>query len=175
MNKNHVLLIGSGADLNGRRLGSQIDAGHFGLIARCNYLYGDPLDIGHRTDFLFTRRSGWLSQIPPGIRYALRECIIINEGKGVHGDELAITAQEAGVERASCGLIAAAWLLRRGYRVSAIGFGFSGGKFAAEKKYPSSAYSVGKQAEHLKGRTDINPNYNWPAENKWLARNVTLL
>lgn len=161
MKKNSVLLIGSGLDLNGRRLGSSIDRGRFGLVARCNFLYGNPADSGHRTDFLFTRWAAWLDKIPPALRFSVKHCIILNEKKGISEAEYKQTLEEVGQEHVSCGTLAAAWLLRRGFRVSAIGVGFSGGAFLKEKRYPD-------------GKKDDNTHYNWAAENRWLANNVTL-
>lgn len=59
-----MLIIGSGCDLKGRKLKRFIDE-YDGVVIRCNKLYGDPADIGTRTDIFFTRWNSWIGGITP--------------------------------------------------------------------------------------------------------------
>lgn len=159
-----MLLVGSGADLNGRRLGAAVDAprSRWDVVARLNRPYGDVRDVGRRTDVIFTRWKAWLDWWPRATLDAVQDVLVLNECAGVSREELEMDCREIGHDCASIGLHAAAFLLRRGARVEALGFGWLGGAFAREKRYPD-------------GRRDGNPRYNWRAENVWLERNVKLL
>lgn len=55
-----VLVVGSGSDLDGRKLGREIDGGRWDVIARVNKHYGSREDVGERTDVILTRWNGWL-------------------------------------------------------------------------------------------------------------------
>lgn len=59
-----ILIIGSGVDIVGRRLARFVDTWP-GVVVRCNKAYGDPLDIGRRTDLYFTRWESWVGTITP--------------------------------------------------------------------------------------------------------------
>lgn len=48
------IIIGSGSDLNGRKLGAKIDNGDFGKVFRINRFYGDKQDVGSHTDYVVT-------------------------------------------------------------------------------------------------------------------------
>lgn len=164
-----VLLVGSGADVAGRRLGRAVDcSARWGLVARCNKFYGAAEDVGTRCELAFIRWRGWLGQrsltcgVPRGrdwwpraVRCGVRRVVVLNEFQGMSEAECRATAREAGVERASCGLLAAAWLLNRGARVDAIGMGWTGCGWSAEKRY------------EVRGQADGNSKYDWAAEHRW--------
>jgi len=159
-----VLLIGSGADLDGRKLGAAIDAGNYGAVARVNRPYGAAADAGSRADIVFVRRRLWLnwhfrrSALAPGARI-----IAFREGVGCPPGYESEVAARLGLPRCSTGLLAAQWLLDAGAKVSAIGFGCKDGVFAESKRYA------------VTGAADANAAYDWATENAWLKENVCLL
>lgn len=157
------IVIGSGADVAGRGLGSRIDAGEFGLVLRVNKPYGVPEDVGSRIDVLVTRWQPWIQKYFPGPTLGC-QWVVLNEHLGISADEMRAAAMEIGHPHASAGLLACMWALNRGARqVFAIGFGYRRGQgWPGQKMYPD-------------GTLDPNPNYNWPAENRWLENSVTLL
>lgn len=159
---NSCIVIGGGADVVGRQLGHAIDAGRFGLVIRVNKPYGAPADVGSRMDVLVTRWRAWIGKYFPGLPACTR--VVINEHLGIYPVEIAAAAAEIGCPKISAGLLACQWALNRGARkVYAVGFGYRRGDgWAAQKTYPD-------------GTVDTNENYNWPAENRWLQNNVTLL
>lgn len=53
-NSKQCIIIGSGSDINNRKLGNKIDSGHFGKIFRVNKLYGKIEDVGTNTDYVTT-------------------------------------------------------------------------------------------------------------------------
>lgn len=177
LNNARVLLIGSGADLAGRRLGAVIDrSNRWQLVARCNKHYGSPLDVGRRCELAFVRWRSWLAQegAAPGhaggpwwpydVRCGIRQLVVLNEYQGISAQEHAACAAEAGVDKPSCGLLAAWWLSVRGARVDCIGMGYNGRAWATAKQYAT------RQA-------DTNDHYDWAAEHRWMAAqpNITLL
>lgn len=172
----HVLLIGSGWDIAGKRLGHDIDNGKWDIIARVNRLYGDPVDVGTKTDIFFTRWRSWLGSITPVVDKA--KYIFINENEGITKEEYLSIRNEVGVEHVSAGTVACAWLLNRGAIVDAIGFGYDS---FTDSFYPK-AYAK-KYAEHKKisesGGTlvnDKNEAYDFKRENLWILTNsITLL
>lgn len=158
-----VLVIGSGADLAGRKLGTKIDAGTFGAVIRVNKPYGSPVDVGSRMDFLVTRYSSWIQRYFPGPTIGCPK-IILNEHRGITEEEHQAACSEVGWKHVSAGTLACMWALNRGaVQVFALGFGYHPDRgWPAEKRYPD-------------GTLDTNPHYNWAAENRWLENNVTLL
>lgn len=50
----NCIIIGSGSDLTGRKLGKLIDSGEFGKVFRVNKFYGNKDDVGTRTDYVVT-------------------------------------------------------------------------------------------------------------------------
>jgi len=75
-----VLIIGSGADIDGRRLKYLIDnTNRFDIVARVNKHYGNELDTGTRTDVIFTRWNQWIQN---GSNFlALRQKSRVNDGE----------------------------------------------------------------------------------------------
>lgn len=159
-----VLVIGSGADLDGRRLGKKIDSGHWDVVIRVNKMVGQPADIGSRMDILITRFRKWVPRFFP-FPVAFDELVCLNEEVGISALEMTAAAIEANHDRASAGLIACMWALNRhAARVDAIGFGYSPATgFSSVKKYAVSK------------KIDNNPLYNWQNENEWLKKNVNLI
>lgn len=157
------IVIGSGADVVGRGLGSCIDAGDFGLVLRVNKPYGVPEDVGSRIDVLVTRWQSWIQKYFPGPTLGCQR-VVLNEHLGISAEEMRAAAQEIGHPHVSAGLLACMWALNRGARqVYAIGFGYRRGQGWPEGKvYPD-------------GTVDRNERYDWPRENRWLENNVTLL
>ena len=157
------IIIGGGADLTGRGMGEQIDAGLFGEVVRVNKPYGAPEDVGRRLDVLVTRWPEWVPVYFPGSLVVQRR-VVLNVFDGFTAEEYEAARREVGWQNVSAGLLACCWALNRGARqVFAIGFGYRRGQgWPGQKMYPD-------------GTLDPNPNYNWPAENRWLENNVTLL
>lgn len=151
-----VLLVGSGIDLVGRKLGEAVDRGDWDLVVRCNHFQGDPEDVGHRTDIAVMRRytgvQAFNSEAPEPAGFILP--------MNAEQDEITQSierqaAQEVGHHVASCGVIAARWLLNRGAKVSAIGMGHrADGTWEAQKTYPD-------------GRVDHTTIYDWDKEHAW--------
>jgi hypothetical protein len=157
------IVIGGGADVVGRGLGSCIDAGEFGLVLRVNKPYGSPEDVGSRIDVLVTRWQAWIQKYFPGPTLGCQR-VVLNEHLGISAEEMRAAAQEIVHPHVSAGLLACMWALNRGARqVYAIGFGYRRGQGWPEGKvYPD-------------GTVDNNTKYDWPRENRWLENNVTLL
>ncbi len=162
-----VLLIGSGADLDGRHMQAEIDSGTtYDLIARVNKPYGYQEDVGTKTDLILVRKAVWLKVFwQRFIRehpQAVAE-VVFNEGLNCRRDYGWFAARELGFARLSTGLLAAKWLKEQGADVTAIGYGWREGAFL-----PVKTYTQTKQE-------DANPNYDWTRENEWLAANITLI
>ena len=174
-----VLVIGSGADLANRFMRDVIDklpadGGEYDVVVRCNKMYGDPLDVGTRTDVAFVRYPEWLIKYNltnakhfvsvNGMQLGGRPASYYGDWNRREGDAL---CQEIGIAKASCGALAVNWAKQRGCtkrNLHVIGFGYDAehDTFTAQKSYPD-------------GRADMNPAYNWSRENEWLRNNATLL
>lgn len=168
-----VLVIGSGADLRGRRMGNEVDfSRRWDVVARLNKVYGARLDVGRRCELAFIRWRGWRTMCaagpgmggcgapwwPQDVRCGVRRWVVLNEFQGIGEDECRVTAAEAGVEKPSCGLLAVAWLLNRGARqVDLVGFGFDGVRWCERKIYAD-------------GGVDGNGHYDWEQEHAWYER-----
>ncbi len=171
-----VLLIGSGADIDGRAMGDAIDANRagFDLVARVNKGYGTPEDCGSRADLVFVRKRAWFAlwflrlkrwliqqeQDTPG---EMLRIVAFWDGVGCPPSYAADVAKELNLPKASTGLLAAKWLLDRGADVTVIGYGYKDGDFATAKTYA------------VTGAADNNPHYDWAAENEWLRSHVNLI
>ena len=161
--KKNVLVIGSGADLVGRRLGRLIDSGRWPVVVRVNKPYGAAADAGSRMDVLVTRYAAWVQRYFPGPTLGCPK-VFLNEHFGWTREEHLAALNEVQHSAVSAGLCACLWALNRGARsVSVLGFGYNPATgWPAEKRYPD-------------GTPDHNPHYNWQAEARWLENNVTLL
>ena len=153
-----VLLIGSGADLNGRKLGKRIDAGEWDVVVRCNHYYGSPEDVGTRTDLAMVRlgkfEKDFMNEAPcPPVRV-----IATNDGANFPREVVLKAAREVGHTEASCGVITARWLLNCGARLSVIGIGhYEDGSWIKQKTYPD-------------GTVDTAGFCDWKKENAWWQR-----
>ncbi len=171
-----VLLIGSGADLDGRKMQSEIDTGTtYDFIARVNKPYGAIEDVGTKTDVILVRKASWfrffwrdfmmnrqrMSEAERAAKPVLD--VVFNEGVNCRHDYGFFAAHHLGFFRLSTGLLAAKWLKEQGADVTAIGYGWSEGAFV-----PVKTYTQTKQE-------DANPNYDWKRENEWIAANVNLI
>ena len=159
-----VLLVGSGCDVNGRRMGAAVDAvgGRWDVVVRLNRHYGAVCDVGGRTDVIFTRWRKWLQWWGKAELAAVSDVVVVNEYRGISAEEMALNCAEVGHDAVSIGVHAAGYLLRRGAVVEGIGLGWLQGAFARQKRYPD-------------GRLDGNVRYDWAAENEWMRKNVRLL
>lgn len=175
INGKHVLVIGSGADNDGRKMGKEIDLGKWDVVIRCNKLYGAREDTGTRTDVLFTRWNSWLDNktfIPDEVMAGVKFTVIANQHIGTSRTEYSWLCAQVGNEQVSCGPQAVHWALTHGAaRVDLIGFGRRGGVFTRDKVYSSADKAVGRVPDHeTDNLTDKNPLYNWDLERRWLLR-----
>lgn len=172
-----VLVIGSGADVDGRALGAAIDAGEIAdVVIRVNKHYGSRKDVGSRTDIIFTRWRAWLDRMvgwfEPEVVEGAGYVVALNENFHWKKEWSELVRKEAGVKNPSAGLMAVWWALVHGAEeVKVIGFGFrAAGGEDKEKRY-------GEHSFQYSGAVDKNPNYDFAAERRWHAnqKGVTLL
>ena len=170
MTGKRVLLIGGGADLNGRGLNERISAVEceWDAVARINHHFGEVADVGKRMDICFVGQREWAnwyfhscSRRAPGLIVAFRDGCACEPGYRAR------VAQELGMgEMVSSGLAAVHWLLARGAQVDIIGFNAPGGvvDMTGRKLYAD-------------GSVDENPRFDWTAEILWIKEQpgVTLL
>lgn len=165
-----VLIIGSGADIDGRRMKNQIDnSGQFDIVARVNKMYGDELDTGTRTDVIVTR---WLQWVKKGMNFFpdemienAKQIIILNQHVGFSESEFKIIVKELNHERVSAGIQAVSYFLNRGAKtIYLLGFGMTKNGFMNEKKY--CKHSINYQD----GMKDTNEYYDWNKEKQWLKQ-----
>lgn len=159
-----VLIIGSGIDLEGRKLKNYINNFH-GIVIRLNKLYGNYDDVGDRTDIIFSRWSRWIEDkynfFPQDIVDNAKQIIYSNQYIGISKTETDIIAREAGVSHASQGLLAVCWALHRGAKeVILLGYGYDGYSFNNDKIYCSNA-------GYPKGLKDNNKNYDFAKEREY--------
>ena len=165
-----VLIIGSGADIDGRRLAKQIDnTNRFDIVARVNKHYGVEKDTGKRTDVIVTR---WLQWVKGGSNFFhedelknAKATIILNQNCGFSETEQAILCSELQVEKVSAGIQAVSYFLNRGARVIyLLGFGMTKEGFMNEKKYCKHSIN------YKDGMKDTNQFYDWNKEKIWLKQ-----
>ncbi|MBQ4635153.1 MAG: glycosyltransferase family 29 protein [Akkermansia sp.] len=150
-----VLLIGSGKDLVGRKLGKRIDAGEWDVVVRCNHYYGDAEDVGTRTDLAVVRENKFEKTFIDEAPVCPVRVLCTNQGSNFPQDLLAFAAREVGHHEASIGIIAALWLLKCGAKLSVIGVGhFPDGHWIKNKTYPD-------------GTVDSAGFCDWEKENAW--------
>lgn len=168
-----VLLIGSGKDLDGRKMGTIIDnSDAYDLVCRVNKGYGLVEDTGTRTDVIFIRYSQWIPKFFSGIY--LKNCkkrVVFFDGDPKMREFVEETKKETGLETVSTGLLAARWLICNGADVTIIGYGYKNGSFPKQK-----AYTVNGVIKETSGVNDNTTTYDWEAENNWLLQaKVTLI
>lgn len=165
-----VLLIGSGADLNGRGLNERISAQacEWDAIARINHHFGDVADVGKRMDICFVGHREWATwYFGTCSRRESFKIVAFHDGCGCERFYRDKVAQELNMgERVSSGLAAVHWLLAHGAQVDIIGFNAPGGEIdpTGMKTYAD-------------GTVDENPRFDWTAEILWIKEQpgVTLL
>lgn len=157
-----VLLIGSGHDLKGRGLGKRIDAGEWDVVVRCNHYYGEPEDVGTRTDLAVVRlaplEKAFFDEapIPP------KRVVSTNDGNNFPLEIVIQAAKEINHKEASCGLIAGLWLLHMGAKVSVMGIGhYADGTWIKRKTYPD-------------GSIDTANFCDWNKENAWWKKQINV-
>ena len=165
-----VLIVGSGADIDGRRLKHEIDnTNRFDIVARVNKHYGVELDTGKRTDVIVTR---WLQWVKDGSNFFdadelknAKATIILNQNVGFSETEQAILCNELQVEKVSAGIQAVSYFLNRGASVVyLLGFGMTKEGFMNEKKYCKHSIN------YKDGMKDTNKFYDWNKEKTWLKQ-----
>lgn len=159
----NVLIIGSGQDLNGRKLGSKIDSGMFAdYIIRVNKPYGDPQDVGSKTDLAFVRKNAFQYYYFPAYVHKDMD-VFISEERDMTEDAHQRIANEIGVQKPSCGALAVAWARAMNAKsITIVGFGWKNGHWPKQKTYPD-------------GTKDNNPEYDWHKEEQWLEKQVSII
>ena len=166
LNGKKVLLVGSGADLNGRALAERIDSGEeWPVVARVNKHYGAREDVGCRMDLCFVARRVWYNWWFAVTCPSVPAIVAFAEGVGCPKEYRAAVAAELGLPRVSTGLAAVHLLLAAGASVDIIGFNAPGG-------VPLDGGKI--YADGTDGNID---RYDWTAELAWLQAQprVTLL
>lgn len=170
MTGKRVLLIGSGADLNGRALNERISAPdcEWDAIARINHHFGEVEDVGKRMDICFVGQREWAnwyfstcSRREPHLIVAFREGCACEPHYRVR-----VAAELKMGDFVSSGLAAVHWLLAHGAQVDIIGFNAPGGEID----------TTGKKT-YADGSEDGNTRFDWTAEILWIKEQpgVTLL
>lgn len=153
-----VLLVGSGQDLVGRGLGKRIDAGEWDVVVRCNHFYGAPADVGTRTDLAVVRLAKLEKAFFDESPVAPLRVVSTNDGNNFPIHIVVKAAEEVGHSEASCGVIAAKWLMECGARLSVMGFG----RRADGSWYPAKVYPD--------GTPDTATFCDWEKEHRWWER-----
>lgn len=168
-----VLIIGSGIDIDGRRLQRTIDGNRFDIVCRVNKHYGEEKDAGTRTDCIVTRWAQWYQGgqdfFPQELIDGAKQIVVLNQHCGFSETEQQIIASEIGVEKASAGVQAVAYFLNRGAReIWLLGFGYYQDGFHNGKRYckNSKNYPAGMQ--------DKNPFYDWNKERAFLLQQAQI-
>ena len=151
-----VLIVGSSLELDDYHYTDK-ELSKYDVVIRLNKLYGN---CGRRTDVIFTRWISWIDDkyelrkfFPREVIDNAKEIVIANQNIGISATEVALIKEEAGVENASIGLLAAGYCLHRGAKkITLIGFGSGKGK-----TYCSNS-GFGR------GYKDNNTHYDWKKE-----------
>lgn len=170
-----VLIIGSGADIDGRRLANLIDnTNRFDIVARVNKHYGNELDTGKRTDVIVTRWNQWVKK---GMNFFsdemidnAKQIIILNQHIGFSETENQIICNEVGHERVSAGIQAISYFLNREAKeIYLLGYGMTKNGFMKEKKYCKNSFN------YKDGLKDTNDFYNWNKEKNWMKHQSKII
>lgn len=157
-----ILIIGGGADLNGRNLGTLIDDNDkcpWDYIVRVNKHYGDIKDVGERTDTVVCREASFFKAIEKSIVKSDKYFnLSINGGTqdDLNSWNFLCSTQNALV---STGMWAVFWFLAHGAAgIDIIGFNARDGRpiFKNNKKM------------YVDGTQDLNSNFNWENEFNWI-------
>lgn len=151
------IIIGSGSDLNGRKLGAAIDAGEFGEVVRVNKFYGELADVGVRTDWVFTlAREFFLTSCVRRFGHPLKVGRMVETRVSRRNmaprlfraaliDWLDLKSPSAGIE-------AVFGMVGRGYLPTLIGYGFKGGAVVNRVK----TYCDGRKDTRMYGEHDYD-------------------
>lgn len=172
-----VLIIGSGSDLDGRKMASVIDSAKYDIVARVNKFYGNKEDVGTRTDYIFTRWQQWLANrewfTPEQLEQA-KEIVVLNQHTALKKfdsycqTEYQWLCHKVGHEHVSAGAQVVDYFLNRGVKqIDIIGFGCIDGKFNPDKVYTQGSKGTTPEHNTTKEGKDENPNYDWHAEREW--------
>lgn len=166
-----ILVIGSGSDLDGRRMHDEIESNKYDIVARVNKLYGANEDVGTRTDVIFTRWYSWLDNLQwfnKDVQDNAKQIVILNQHVGYSQTEYQWLCAKMGTTSASAGAQAIDFFLNRGAAcVDVIGFGCKEGKFNPDKIYTQGSKGTTPEHNTTKEGKDENPNYDWHAEREW--------
>lgn len=144
-----ALLIGSGSDINGRKMKSQIDTANDIFIARINRHYGEEIDVGIQTHLIF----GFDTSVIPDY---LKHVQFINPYTLNDQAFIQSVRDRINYRNPSTGIMGLYWLLDNGYKPVVIGFGFKNGELINKiKTYPD-------------GQQEISTWHNFALENEKL-------
>lgn len=171
-----ILVIGSGDDIDGRKMQGLVDGGAYDIIARVNKHYGSREDVGNRTDYVFTRWQQWLANEDWFTKEQLgdaKEIVVLNQFTalkkfdGFSQTEYRWLCMQVGHQQVSAGIQALAYFLNRGVAtVDVIGYGCTNGKFKKTKEYTTGSQGT-TPAHNMQGNVDVNTNYDWHKEKTW--------
>lgn len=164
-----VLIIGSGRDLDGRKMQDIIDGDNYDIVVRVNKHYGSVEDVGSRTDIIITRWNSWLDNVEwftaDEIEGA-KEVVILNQHIGWAATEYEWLCRKVGHKAVSAGVQAIEWALNRGVAsIDVIGFGRVDGQRAKAKTYTTGSVGTTPQGAE---QQDNNPHYDWTKEDDWI-------
>lgn len=159
--RERCIVIGSGLDLAGRKLGARIDSGSFGKVFRVNKLYGSLQDVGIRTDGFFSfglehfwdkRTLEWYDKVLPcgELSYTPTNSVNTPLCKEI------MEKYPPFKMKPSTGFHAIYMLISRGYLPTVIGFGFKDGKRQHEKKfYCDGTYDYGEDGHDFEHENQL--------------------
>lgn len=166
-----ILVIGSGSDLDDRKMGSIIDGDTYDIVARVNKHYGSKEDAGNRTDFIFTRWYSWLDKhewFNEEEQANAKQIIILNQHVGYSRTEYEWLCLKVGHEHVSAGAQVIDYFLNRGVKnIDVIGFGCKNGKFKRDKVYTNRSEGTTPKHNTTAEGKDENPLYDWHKERYW--------
>lgn len=173
-----IILIGSGNDIDGRKMGEIIDGENYDIVARVNKHYGSREDAGNRTDVILTRWNQWLDNtdwFTEEEQAQAKEIIVLNQHIGFSQTEYQWLCAQVGHQQVSAGIQAIAFFLNRGVKqIDVIGFGSVNGKFKRTKEYTTGSQGT-TPTHNMQGNVDVNPNYDWHKEKTWAVNQAKVI
>lgn len=163
-----MLIIGSGKDLDGRKMGNIIDGDKYDYVVRVNKHYGSKEDVGSRTDVIILRWYAWLDYEwwHEEDKAQAQETIILNQHVGYSETEYRWLCERVGHGAVSAGVQAIDWALHRGVAsIDVIGYGRVNGERAAVKQYTTGSTNTTPAGAE---KQDNNPHYDWGKEDDWM-------
>lgn len=167
-----IILIGSGIDIDGRKLGERIDNGEWDYVCRVNKHYGSTEDVGTRTDIIITRKTAWLDNrdwfSEDEVKNA-KVTVVLNEHIGYSAEEYEDLTSKVWHHSVSAGAQAIDYFINReADRIDVIGFGWKDGKRCKNKEYTQGSTGT-TPTTGVVNNVDLNSQYNWEAEAEWEA------